>query len=199
MDTWDELPACFSHAAACIKIRECQLRRTTCNLCTRVTNYIKVNGGIFKHLLWAVTNLSFKRKIQIKLQLTVCKFSFYITIYIAFLFVDSNSSIMVTILWNLSHCGISYQYWHVYCCQPQWSFIGFINICYIFWLRRLSLGIKTHDLKKIYICMCVCVCVCVYIYIYIYIYIDMCVCTHTHSLIHSYICLGNPQIRHVFI
>lgn len=131
MDTWDELLACFLHTAACLKICECQLGRTTCSLCTWVTNCIEVNGGIFKHLLWAVTNLSFKHKIQIKLQLTVCMFSFCITIYSAFVFVDSDSSILVTILWNLSHCGISYQYWHVYCCQLQWSFIGFINMLHI--------------------------------------------------------------------
>ena len=154
-------------------MHECQLRRTTRNFCTWVTNCIEVNGQIFKHSLCAVTNFSFKHKIQIKLQLTVCKFSFYTTIYNAFLFVDSNSSILITILWNLSHYGVSYQYWYVYCCQPQWSFIGFINICYIFWSCRLSLGIKTHDLKnKKYMC----VCVCLYIYIYLY--------THTYTLIH---------------
>jgi hypothetical protein len=44
--------------------------------------------------LWTVTNLSFKYQITIKIKWTVSKFSFSITIHNAFIFVDSNDSIL---------------------------------------------------------------------------------------------------------
>jgi hypothetical protein len=56
----DELLARILYAAACIKKREDQLRRTTRDLSTRVAKYTEGDGGIFEHLLRTVTNLSFK-------------------------------------------------------------------------------------------------------------------------------------------
>ena len=47
----DELLARILDAAACIKKREDQLRRTTRDLRTRVAKCIEVDGGIFEHLL----------------------------------------------------------------------------------------------------------------------------------------------------
>jgi hypothetical protein len=49
-----------------IKKREDQLRRTTRDLLTRVEKCIEVDGGIFYHLLWTLTNISFKHQIKIK-------------------------------------------------------------------------------------------------------------------------------------
>jgi len=42
---------CLDAAAACIKIREGQLRRTTDDLRRRVAKCIVVDGGILEHLL----------------------------------------------------------------------------------------------------------------------------------------------------
>jgi hypothetical protein len=46
-------------AAACIKKREDQLRRTTLDLRIWVSKCTEVEGGICEHLLWTVTNLIF--------------------------------------------------------------------------------------------------------------------------------------------
>jgi hypothetical protein len=43
-------------AAACIKKREEQLRRTTRDLITRVAKWTEVDGGTLDRLLWAVTD-----------------------------------------------------------------------------------------------------------------------------------------------
>jgi len=51
MDTQDELLARTSNAAACIKKREDQLRRTTRDLRTRVAKCTEVDGGVFERLL----------------------------------------------------------------------------------------------------------------------------------------------------
>jgi hypothetical protein len=59
VDTPDELLARILDAAACIKKREDQLRRTTSDLCTRVAKCTEVDGGICGHLLCTVTSLLF--------------------------------------------------------------------------------------------------------------------------------------------
>jgi hypothetical protein len=59
VDTRDECLARSLDAAACVKKREDQLRRTTRDLCTRVAKRVEVGGGIFEYLLSTVTNLSF--------------------------------------------------------------------------------------------------------------------------------------------
>ena len=46
----DELLASILDAAACIKKREDQLRRTTRDLRTRVAKCTEVDGGILEHL-----------------------------------------------------------------------------------------------------------------------------------------------------
>jgi hypothetical protein len=51
MSTGDELVARILDAAARIKKREDQLRRTTRNLHTRFAKCVEVVGGIFEHLL----------------------------------------------------------------------------------------------------------------------------------------------------
>ena len=51
VDTRDELLARILDAAARIKEREDQLRRTKRDLRTRVAKCIEVDGGIFEHLL----------------------------------------------------------------------------------------------------------------------------------------------------
>jgi hypothetical protein len=51
----DELLARILDAAAYIKKREDQLRRTTRDLRTRVAKCTEVDGGILEHLLWTVT------------------------------------------------------------------------------------------------------------------------------------------------
>jgi hypothetical protein len=51
VDIADELRARILGAAARIKRREYQLRRTTRDLRTRVAKCIEVDGGIFEHLL----------------------------------------------------------------------------------------------------------------------------------------------------
>jgi hypothetical protein len=51
VDTRDELLARILHAAACIKEREDQLRRTTRDLRTRVAKCTEVDIGICEHLL----------------------------------------------------------------------------------------------------------------------------------------------------
>ena len=55
----DELLASILDAAARIKKREDQLRRKTRDLRTRVAKSTEVDGGILKHLLRTVTNVSF--------------------------------------------------------------------------------------------------------------------------------------------
>ena len=47
----DELLARILDAAACIKKREDQLRRTTRDLHTRVAKSTEVDGGVLEHLL----------------------------------------------------------------------------------------------------------------------------------------------------
>jgi hypothetical protein len=47
----DELLARILNAAACIKIREDNLKRTTRDFRTRIAKCIEVDGGIFEHLL----------------------------------------------------------------------------------------------------------------------------------------------------
>src|SRR5215468_2790697 len=59
VDTRDELLARILDAAARMKKREDQLRRTTRVLRTRVAKCIEADGRIFGHLLRTVTNLSF--------------------------------------------------------------------------------------------------------------------------------------------
>jgi hypothetical protein len=59
----------------------------------------EVDGGFFEHLLWSETNWSFKQ--WIKIELTGCNFSFCITIHIAFVSVDSNSSVLCEYQINL--------------------------------------------------------------------------------------------------
>ena len=51
VNTPDELLARILDAAACIKKREDQVRRTTRDLRTLVAKFTEVDGGIFKHLL----------------------------------------------------------------------------------------------------------------------------------------------------
>jgi hypothetical protein len=51
VDTPDELLARILDAAACIKKREDQLRRTTRDLHTPVAKCVEVGGGILEHLL----------------------------------------------------------------------------------------------------------------------------------------------------
>jgi len=51
VDTQDELLARIFDAAARIKKREDQLRRTSRKLRTRVAKFTEVDGGIFEHLL----------------------------------------------------------------------------------------------------------------------------------------------------
>jgi len=51
VDTPDEFLARNLYAAASIKKREDQLRRTTRDLCTRVAQCNEVDGGIFEHSL----------------------------------------------------------------------------------------------------------------------------------------------------
>jgi hypothetical protein len=59
VDSPDELLAHILDAAACIKKREDQLRRSARDLRTRVAKCTEVDGGILEHLLWTVTELSF--------------------------------------------------------------------------------------------------------------------------------------------
>ena len=58
-DTRDKLIAHILDAAACIKKHEDQLRQMTCDLHLWVTKCIEGDSGIFKHLLWYATNMSF--------------------------------------------------------------------------------------------------------------------------------------------
>jgi hypothetical protein len=71
-DTADELPARILDAAASIKRREDQLRRTTRDLRTRVAKCTEVDGGIYEHSLRPVVNMSLlcnKCHLSIKLKL----------------------------------------------------------------------------------------------------------------------------------
>jgi hypothetical protein len=56
LDTREELLALILNAAARIKKSEDQLRRTTRDLRTRVAKWTEVDGGIFEHSFWTVTN-----------------------------------------------------------------------------------------------------------------------------------------------
>jgi hypothetical protein len=89
-------------AIASIKTREDQFRRTTHDLRTWVAKYTEVDGGIFEHLLWTLTNLLIRLEIKIKTQLTVNNFSFSFIIHNPLVSVDSNSSISV-IIHNQKH------------------------------------------------------------------------------------------------
>jgi hypothetical protein len=51
VDTQHELLARILDAAACVKKRKDQFRRTTGDLLIRVAKRIEVDGGIFDHLL----------------------------------------------------------------------------------------------------------------------------------------------------
>jgi hypothetical protein len=75
VDTQHELLARILDAAACVKKRKDQFRRTTGDLLTRVAKCIEVDGGIFEHLLWVVTNLSFKSSVRMNIQLIVIEVS----------------------------------------------------------------------------------------------------------------------------
>ena len=59
MMTSDVLLARILDTAACINKGEDQLRRTTHDLRTPVAKCTEVDGGIFEHLLWTVTDLLF--------------------------------------------------------------------------------------------------------------------------------------------
>ena len=61
VDTRDDSLGLILDAAALTKKRKDKLTRTTRNFRTRVSRYTEVYGGIFKHLLWTVTNLSLQR------------------------------------------------------------------------------------------------------------------------------------------
>lgn len=50
VDTGDELLTCISCAAAHMKKREAQPRRTTLDLHTRTAKCVELDGGIFEHL-----------------------------------------------------------------------------------------------------------------------------------------------------
>jgi hypothetical protein len=67
-------------------------------------------------------------------------FSFYFVLFYPPRFLQFNA-LLHFILWNSSCCGISNQNWHMYCHQPQQSFISFVNICYMFRLCWPSSGI----------------------------------------------------------
>ena len=67
------------------------------DLRTRDAECIEIDGGIVEHLLCTVTNLSLKHQTELKIKLTVGNLSFFITTHNAFVFVESNSSISVTI------------------------------------------------------------------------------------------------------
>jgi hypothetical protein len=58
VDTRDEMLARILGAAARIQKRD-KLRRTTRDFRTQVAKCTEVDGGVFEHLLWTVTNLSF--------------------------------------------------------------------------------------------------------------------------------------------
>jgi hypothetical protein len=78
LNTQDELLARILDAAARIKKREDQLRRTTRDLRTRLANCVEVGGGIFEHLLLTVTSVSFLFKqyplnIRFKLKVILTK------------------------------------------------------------------------------------------------------------------------------
>ena len=59
MDTRDELLCRNVDAAARMKKREDQLRRTTHDLRTRVAKCTEADGGFFEHVFCIVTNLPF--------------------------------------------------------------------------------------------------------------------------------------------
>jgi len=56
----DELLAVILEAAACMKEREDELRRTTRDLRTRDAKCTAVDGGIFENVLRTVTDFSFE-------------------------------------------------------------------------------------------------------------------------------------------
>ena len=60
VDTLDELLVRILDAAARIKKREDQLRRTTRDLRTRVVKCTEVYGGMLEQLFFAVTKFSFR-------------------------------------------------------------------------------------------------------------------------------------------
>jgi hypothetical protein len=59
VDTPDKLLSRNMDAAASMKIRDDQLRRTTRDLRRRVAKCTEVDGGILEHLLCTVTDMSF--------------------------------------------------------------------------------------------------------------------------------------------
>jgi len=59
VDTRDELLACILDAAAHIKKRGDQLKSSKRDIRTWFAKCTEVDGGIFEHLLWTVTDLSF--------------------------------------------------------------------------------------------------------------------------------------------
>ena len=60
VDTRDELLSCVFDAAARVKKREDQLRRTTRDLRTRVAKCIEDDGGISENLLRTVKKLPYR-------------------------------------------------------------------------------------------------------------------------------------------
>ena len=66
VDTRNELLARILDAAASIKKREDQLRRTTRDLRTRVAKFTEGDGGIFERLfeLWQIYHLIIKFKLK---------------------------------------------------------------------------------------------------------------------------------------
>jgi len=67
VDTQNELLARIMDAAARTKEHWVHIRRATRDLRTRGAECIEFDGGIFEHLLWTVTDLSFVHKIKIKM------------------------------------------------------------------------------------------------------------------------------------
>ena len=84
-----------------------QLRQTTCGIHPWVAKCIEVDGGIFEHLLWTWTTLSFSHYNRTEVKLTVNNLSFSVTNDNAFVSVDSNSCISVTIQ-NWTHVHVNF-------------------------------------------------------------------------------------------
>jgi hypothetical protein len=61
VDTQNELLACIMDSAARTKKQWVHIRPATRDLRTRGAECIEFDGGIFEHLLWAVTDLSFEQ------------------------------------------------------------------------------------------------------------------------------------------
>jgi hypothetical protein len=81
-----------------------------------------------KHVFWTETNLSFlcnmscKQQIKIQIKLTVSDFCFFITIHNAYVLVDSNSSISVSIQ-NWTHVHMNFYTYRHYHIPKYWPFL----------------------------------------------------------------------------